>query len=692
MGITGALYSGVSGLKANGNAMSVIGNNLANSNTVGFKASRTVFGDLLSTAVSSTSGSSQIGRGTSLSVVDNIFSQGTFQNTESNTDLAIEGPGFFIVRGADDTVNSYTRAGSFRFNDDGYMVNAEDYRVQGYRINDAGETGNSPEDVVIDVRSRSAPQATTEVTVTTNLNANGAIFSDKASLTSAVNLDQADTAANIYAGNTETFGINGINITVGDYGDAYNIGSAKELAEDIEANEDLNFLSVSLGTNERNVGGINIPAAGLVLATGNLVINGYDVADENEVNDDSDGDGIDDRILIRNESEFLSFVNNICGLTNVEAYFNVDNEFVFKTTDGSNIQLESTAAADDGAGAAIPAGFFDDPDVATAFDLLGASAETSFGPITIESSEDLDLIITDTGGAKANTLLGVDFSSVLTSDYAADLDSDTLLEEYSYPATGFDIENPGDTSNFASSLRVFDAEGFTHLVTTYFRKTDNNEWEYHVTVPRDDLKCANCEGDTAEVKSGLLKFSSEGALLTVDGVSLYDENGALKADRPTVNTPTLNWSNGAEPSVLTYDFIMTQYATESEVVSQEQDGFGTGTLVDLAVDNEGYVVGSYSNGEPQRLFRIALGKFPNVNGLSKLGTNLFGQTDASGPPSIGTPGSGVGTIFTNSLEQSNVDIAEEFTRMITTQRGYQANSRVITTTDEMLNEVINMKR
>lgn len=98
MSIQSSLYSGISGLAANGNAMSVIGNNIANTNTIGFKASRTVFSDLVSSTLSGSSGTSQVGRGVQLSSVDNIFSQGTFENTESNSDLAIEGAGFFMVR------------------------------------------------------------------------------------------------------------------------------------------------------------------------------------------------------------------------------------------------------------------------------------------------------------------------------------------------------------------------------------------------------------------------------------------------------------------------------------------------------------------------------------------------------------------------------------------------------------------
>ncbi|MCF6178987.1 MAG: flagellar hook-basal body complex protein, partial [Geopsychrobacter sp.] len=141
MGISSSLFSGVSGLNANGNAMSVIGNNIANANTIGFKASRTIFGDLLSSSISGSGGSSQVGRGVGLSVVDNIFSQGTFENTELNTDLAVEGPGFFIVSdpSTGNVTNNYTRAGSFIQDDQGFLKNSQGYYIQGWPTDAGGK-------------------------------------------------------------------------------------------------------------------------------------------------------------------------------------------------------------------------------------------------------------------------------------------------------------------------------------------------------------------------------------------------------------------------------------------------------------------------------------------------------------------------------------------------------------------------
>jgi flagellar hook protein FlgE len=145
----------------------------------------------------------------------------------------------------------------------------------------------------------------------------------------------------------------------------------------------------------------------------------------------------------------------------------------------------------------------------------------------------------------------------------------------------------------------------------------------------------------------------------------------------------------SEPQALT----STQYASASTTVYQTQDGYGTGFLENVSVGTDGIMVGHYSNGQILYLYRVGLAKFNNSQALNKVGGNLWSATRDSGDPITGQPGTnGLGKIAPNSLEQSNVDIAQEFVRMITTERGFQANSRIITTTDNMLQELINLKR
>jgi flagellar hook protein FlgE len=137
----------------------------------------------------------------------------------------------------------------------------------------------------------------------------------------------------------------------------------------------------------------------------------------------------------------------------------------------------------------------------------------------------------------------------------------------------------------------------------------------------------------------------------------------------------------------------TQYANSSTTIFQDQDGYASGFLQSVSVDTQGVVTGHYSNGQVIEKVQVALANFSNLTGLFKNGGNIFTETSQSGAPTTGAPGdNGLGSIAPNALEQSNVDLGVEFVKLITVQRGFQANSKIITTTDEMLNDLINIKR
>ena len=138
---------------------------------------------------------------------------------------------------------------------------------------------------------------------------------------------------------------------------------------------------------------------------------------------------------------------------------------------------------------------------------------------------------------------------------------------------------------------------------------------------------------------------------------------------------------------------ITQYSSTSGTTFQTQNGYPAGTLRTVDVNDFGVVTGSYSNGQLTPLFQLVMADFPSYYGLTKMGKNLYAESLESGTALLGTPQSGrLGSISTNAVEMSNVDLAAEFVKLITTQRAFQANSRVITTSDEILNELINLKR
>lgn len=418
MSVTSALYTGISGLAANGEAMSVIGNNISNINTTGFKEGRMLFSDVLSSTIS---GGSQIGRGVQIQAVQNEFTQGSFESTQSATDLAIQGDSFFVLQ--DNNGRYYTRAGAFTFDKDKILVNPDGKQVLGY---------------------------------------------------------------------------------------------------------------------------------GIVQSTGQ-----------------SNG-------------------------------------------------------------------------VLAPIDL------TNFATTPPKMTSDMKMVL--------------------------NLDS-----TQSTPALAWDPTNPVATSNFSTSMTVYDSQGNAHTATTYFRKTAANAWDWHAIVP--DATAVNGAAGNE-----------------VDGTLTFNAAGALTGQTPSSGTAqNITFGGGVTaPQPIMFDFgvgATTQYASSSIITQQSQDGYYQGSLTKISVDSEGFVNGVYSNGQLQKIAQVALAKFSAPEGLSKAGGTTFEETLESGQPmlsSASTPG--VGSILSDSLEQSNVDMAAQFVKMITTQRGYSANSKTITTADQMLQEVLNLKQ
>jgi flagellar hook protein FlgE len=216
-------------------------------------------------------------------------------------------------------------------------------------------------------------------------------------------------------------------------------------------------------------------------------------------------------------------------------------------------------------------------------------------------------------------------------------------------------------------------------------------WEWFAYVPGSET----ATGDAEVQARGTLTFNEQG-ILTGQSPTQWLTTQADGSDGEG-----FDFGSGAEPQQeISIDFgldnninLSTQYASPSSTIFQSQDGFGSGFLESVSVDPDGVISGNYSNGQVLFLARVALANFTNPWGLSRVGGNVWAETRSSGQPLTGTPGSaGLGKISPNSLEQSNVDLSAEFVNMIIQQRGFQANSRIITTTDAMLAELINLKR
>lgn len=553
MSLSSSLFSGISGLNALGNAMTVIGDNIANVNTVGFKSSRVTFQDVLSQTVATTAGTAQVGRGTSLADISSSFAQGSFETTDSTTDLAIGGSGFFIVRDPGSVNNEfYTRAGEFRFDKDGNFVNPSGYICRGWKLDEmTGEDKGTITDIKMSSFT-SSPSETGLIKMIMNLDSSS-IDSSASGPTTAITGAVSNGAATL----------------------------------------------------------IRITATGHGYATGDTV--------------------------------------DISGVTG--------------TTEANGSWIATV---------------FD----ANTFDLVGSTFVNAYV----------------TGGV--SNLPNTGLSSVWNG---AEVNGAFLADS---------------ASVYQTTLKVYDSLGSTHDVTTFFDKGAsvgaNPVWEYIVTInPSEDLRTIDQADQAGLLARGTIEFNAASGDMTNITCSLNDGDGTwtdlVNADAVTnggyFSVPAkfitgnnadigLDFGTRFNGNVWANDSLSTsQYAASSTTIFQTADGYGAGDLQSVIVATDGVITGQYSNGQVLPLYRVALAKFQNEQGLYKAGSSLYRETRLSGDPITGIPGSsGLGSLSPNSLEQSNVDIATEFVRMITTQRGYQANSKIITVTDQMLAELINIKR
>jgi flagellar hook protein FlgE len=238
---------------------------------------------------------------------------------------------------------------------------------------------------------------------------------------------------------------------------------------------------------------------------------------------------------------------------------------------------------------------------------------------------------------------------------------------------------------FTTSAQVYDTLGTAHVVTITYKNTGGGAWNYDITVPASDLDAA------------ALPTAPPTSIAT--GSVAFDANGALK-NPANVTIPGPNWANGATATNLTWALLdangvatLTGFDAASQTSSVTANGSAAGTISDITIDSSGQLVATFGAGKTVIVGQLALASFNNPDGLQKLGNNDFGETAAAGIANIGTPGTGGrGSLIGSSLEQSNVDMAQEFTQMILAQRGYQANSKSITVADELMQDTLNLKR
>lgn len=563
-----SLFSGVSGLSINSTRMDVIGNNVANVNTVGYKSSRVTFEETMTqllkgaTAPRGSLGGAnptQVGTGTRLGTVDSVFTQGSMESTGIDTDLGIQGRAFFVLS---DGANQYfSRAGAFQLDGNGHLVNpANGYTLQGFSYDRIGDSFvNLPGTIKLPLGEVEPAKATTELAFRGNLDADS---------------EPRGTRS-------------GSAIFYGADGDAANIETK---LDDIKGDPGgvIDLLSVGDTVNfSATVGGVPVGSSVTVQSGTTL------------------GD------LISSIQEMLNSVEAVDGIT---VAVDADGRIQVATPDGLGKLAEVAGLVVQG----------QDPNIIPRDDFNGLAA------------------ITETQAAR-------------------------------------------DASVYVEESTVYDSLGFSHVVRSEFtRILGANQFTWKAIV--DDGATPILQGG-----SGKITFNADGSF---NGF-FYDAAGDIIPTKLSISPTT-----GAKtPLEITYNpgipngFAGLTLVRAPSTLEATSDGFNKGTATDFRIDRTGTVVSIFSNGVTRPVAKIALAEFVNPTGLVRFGDNLFISSVNSGQPLIGTAGGAVeATIFSGSLEQSNVDLAREFTNMILAQRGFQASARMITTSDDVLSELLNLKR
>ncbi len=246
------------------------------------------------------------------------------------------------------------------------------------------------------------------------------------------------------------------------------------------------------------------------------------------------------------------------------------------------------------------------------------------------------------------------------------------------------LSNTSGTANFQTGVTLYDSLGNAHTSDVFFTRTGVNTWSWTATLAPGDttLPLANPSDTVVAIGSGTLDFDTTGSLVAQSGSPLtYQFAGGGSANQAI----TIDFGTAGSLAA------STQVAAASTINSQQQDGFAPGTLTSISVDRSGFFVATFSNGETRPIAQVALASFPAVEGLRATGNNNWIESRQSGQPLIGGPRTGqFGAIRASNIEQSNVDLAAQFVRLILQQRAFQANTRTVSTTNELLANLVQL--
>lgn len=656
-----SIFIGITGVRSHQTRLNVISNNVANINTTAYKAARANFSDVMSKTLKAGSGDRgqtaatnplQSGLGVQVSSIDTVQRQGTLQSTGIDTDLAIEGDGFFILK--EGPRQLYTRDGTFSIDPTGKFFDpGSGLVVQGNLANADGSFKSELEDLIVPLDRESEARATSQIHLSGNLDASGSgtgapVWSSTTSFGKPARLTSTNFALDFTTLNTA-----GLKVKIEEGGvvseSTLNL-PIKTFADRVELVSELNSLINANGTLKGKV----------LFKTGVL---------EDLVLRTVEGG---DKISLTVDNAKPDLTGNIIGLLGFAAteQFGQAADNTDKLNDLANVGKDLSEG-----------------DVLR-FSGVKDNGERFDGRFTVASAEDdtlddlLKVVESVYGGVRAG--LDPNTGKLLLNDNVTggnvvgfDINF-SLLDDGATAITTSGLFGDQPPFEFSTNTQVFDEKGDTHSLTVNFTKSVvANQWNWVATV----------DGITPDTGN--------------NGKALFNEDGTLRsfeaADKAAIAFVPDGGTSPLNIEILATDTErlggLTQFVSPSSVSVREQDGRTAGSLVSISVESTGGIVGLFSNGNSEALGRVSLSSFSNAGGLSREGNNLFAQTEASGQPVTGTAESTIqSSIRSGAIELSNVDLAQEFTNMIVTQRGFQASARSITTSDELLSELVNLKR
>ena len=648
-----SLMAGVSGVKAHQIMLDVTGNNISNVNTSGFKKSTTVFQDLLyqtSRGASSPQGGRggvnalQVGLGVQVAAVETLHTQGQIQTTGSRTDMAISGDGYYVV--TDGSRTMYTRAGNFVQDEDGNLVQSgTGYKLQGYSMEPNPTdptsyiTGSTLEDINIPIGQKIPGKETDTVGFRCNL----------------------DGRVDSYL----PMGVLGNDVTI-----SGTVAGTKFSIMDVsEGTASTDY--IRLGFDTDNDGQLD--------ATASLSLVGLDATTGRPIFDNTAATSVtigtaSYSVQYDSKTGLLQLVNTAVSSTPAWTY-QIDSMMDYATT---SFTVGTAATASD-----FIVEFDDDTTtgsrVMTLWQLAG-TATTSY-TATIPMNPDGTFNIDETTPIEFAPTLeqGTGTAAASVSIYASTDGMSLMLKNVDTQETlGTYAQRIDSTHN--TKIDIYDIQGNPHTLEVSWEKIDNNQWRWRAWFPS--------EGVDVTPNTGILNFGQNAKVSTPAVPEVKIGFGAFGAEDATVKLDFSGESFNKDEME-----GVTQYGSEFTTKGYYQDGYGMGVLNDFSVAKDGTVMGVYSNGVNKPISKVVLALFANTTGLEKVGDTVFMESANSGIAQIVSPQTGgAGSITGGALEMSNVDLSEEFVRLIVAQRGFQASARIVTTSDQVLEELINLKR